>query len=152
MPLTAEQLIERFNARQPPTALLFGMTVTDVDPAQNIVRMTFTPGDTLINPRGTIQGGIVTAMLDDCAAYAGIVALGEPGFIASLEVKTSFFAPAYPGLLMAEGRCLKMGKSSCFLEADLMDKDGKLLARLTSSAVPLRTTQQPKLVTPAKSV
>lgn len=146
MALTAEELVDRFNAKQPPTGPLFGMKVMSVDTRANLVRMTFQPGDSLTNPRGTIQGGIVTAMLDDCAAYAGIVALGEPGFIASLEVKTSFFAPAYPGLLIAEGRCLKMGKSSCFLEADLFDEAGKHLARLTSSAIPLRTTQKPKLV------
>lgn len=146
MPLTAEQLVERFNAKQPPTGPLLGMKVLAVDLDAQSVRMSFSPGESLTNPRGTIQGGIVTAMLDDCAAYAGIVALGEPGFIASLEVKTSFFAPAYPGLLQAEGRCLKMGKSSCFLEADLWDAEGKHLARLTSSAIPLRTTQKPKLV------
>ncbi|MFM7029140.1 MAG: PaaI family thioesterase [Chakrabartia sp.] len=146
MALTAEELVDRFNAKQPPTGPLFGMKVISVDTHTNCVQMTFQPGDSLTNPRGTIQGGIVTAMLDDCAAYAGIVALGEPGFIASLEVKTSFFGPAFPGLLKAEGRCLKMGKSSCFLEADLFDAEGKHLARLTSSAIPLRTTQKPKLV------
>lgn len=151
MALTADELVERFNAKQPPTGVLFGMRVISVDPEQNIVRMAFSPTDALINPRGTIQGGIVTAMLDDCAAYAGIVALGEPGFIASLEVKTSFFAPAYPGTLHAEGRCLKMGRSSCFLEADLMDQDGKLLARLTSSAIPLRSMQKPRLVETEKA-
>jgi uncharacterized protein (TIGR00369 family) len=146
MPLTEEQLVERFNSKQPPTGPLFGMTVLGVDQAKGVVRMSFEPGEHLTNPRGTIQGGIITAMLDDCAAYAGIVALGEPGFIASLEVKTSFLSPAFPGLLFAEGRCLKMGKSSCFLEADLTDADGKLLARLTSSAVPLRSNMKPKLV------
>ena len=146
MALSADQLVERFNAKQPPTGPLLGMKVLAVDVDKKLVRMSFAPGDALTNPRGTIQGGIVTAMLDDCAAYAGIVALGEPGFIASLEVKTSFFAPAYPGKLHAEGRCLKMSKSSCFLEADLWDADGKHLARLTSTAVPLRTNQAPKLV------
>ncbi len=106
MPLTEEQLVERFNSKQPPTGPLFGMTVLGVDQAKGVVRMSFEPGEHLTNPRGTIQGGIITAMLDDCAAYAGIVALGEPGFIASLEVKTSFLSPAFPGLLFAEGRCL----------------------------------------------
>jgi uncharacterized protein (TIGR00369 family) len=146
MALNEEELIARFNARQPPTGVLFGMTVLSVDQAKGSVRMSFEPGANLTNPRGTIQGGIIAAMLDDAAAFAGIVALGEPGFIASLEIKTSFFAAAYPGLLYAEGRCLKMGRSSCFLEADLTDKDGALLARLTSSAIPLRTAQKPKLV------
>lgn len=146
MPLTQDQLIERFNARQPPTGVLFGMKVTEVDQTAGRVRMTFSMDDRFCNPRGTLQGGIVTAMLDDAAAFAGIVALGEPGFIASMEIKTSFLAPAWPGTLTAEGRCLKMGKSSCFLEADLLDSGGKLLARLTSSAIPIRSGQKPKLV------
>ncbi len=150
MPLSEAQLIERFNAKQPPTGPLFGMKVLGVDQDKAIVRMSFEPDERLTNPRGTIQGGIVSAMLDDCAAYAGIIALGEPGFIASLELKTSFFAPAYPGLLHAEGRCLKMGRSSCFLEADLRDAEGNLLARLTSAAIPLRTNTAPKLV-PARA-
>jgi uncharacterized protein (TIGR00369 family) len=146
MPLTAEQLIERFNARQPPTGILFGMKVLEVDPAAGRVRMSFEPDARVTNPRGTIQGGMVAAMLDDAAAFAGIVALGEPGFIASMELKTSFLAPAMPGLLFAEGRCLKMGRSSCFLEADLTDADGKLLARLTTAAIPIRSDQKPVLV------
>ncbi len=146
MPLTGEQLLAHFNARQPPTGPLFGMDVLEVDQAGARVRIAYHPGETLTNPRGTIQGGIVTAMLDDAAACAGIVALGEPGFIASLELKTSFFAAAYPGQLFAEGRCIKMGRSSCFLEAELTDTDGKLLAKMTSTAIPLRTTQKPKLV------
>jgi uncharacterized protein (TIGR00369 family) len=146
VPLTSEQLIERFNAKQPPTGLLFGMTVLEVDQSEGRVKMSFNPGAQLCNPRGTIQGGMVAAMLDDAAAFAGIVALGEPGFIASLELKVTFFAAAYPGLLYADGRCIKMGRSTCFVEADLSDADGKLIARLTSSAMPIRSTQAPKLV------
>ncbi len=148
MPLTAEQLIERFNAKQPPTGILFGMKVLEVDQDAGRVRMSFEIDGRFCNPRGTVQGGIVAAMLDDAAAFAGIIALGVPGFIASMELKTSFFAAAMPGTLYAEGRCLKMGKSSCFLEADLTAADGKLLARLTSSAIPIRSDQKPTLVEP----
>lgn len=146
MPLTAEQLIERFNAKQPPTGILFGMKVLDVDQAAGRVRQSFELDGRFCNPRGTIQGGIVTALLDDAAAFAGIVALGEPGFIASMELKTSFFAAAMPGTLYAEGRCMKMGRSSCFLEADLTDANGKLLARMTSTAIPIRSNQKPNLI------
>lgn len=146
MPLTDAQLLERFNARVPPTGILFGMKVLEVDGANGRVRQSFELDERFCNPRGTVQGGIVSAVLDDCAAFAGIVALGEPGFIASLEMKTSFLAPVMPGTLYAEGRCLKMGRSSCFLEAELADADGRLLAKLSTSAVPLRTDARPKLV------
>lgn len=146
MPLNDQQLLERFNTRMPPTGVLFGMTVLEVDQANGRVRQSFEIDNRFCNPRGTVQGGIVCAILDDCAAFAGIVALGEPGFIASMEMKTSFYSAALPGTLYADGRCIKMGRSSCFLEADLSDAEGKLLARLTTSAVPIRTTDRPKLV------
>ncbi len=146
MPLDNAQLLERFNARIPPTGVLFGTRVTEVDQAAARVRMTFEIDDRFTNPRGNVQGGIVAALLDDAAAFAGIVALAEPGFIASLELKVSFLAPTPTGTLHAEGRCLKMGRSSCFLEADLTDPAGKLLARLTSAAMPLRSKEKPRLV------
>lgn len=146
MPLDNAELLERFNARMPATGLLFGMKVLEVDQDAGRVRMSFEMDERFCNPRGTVQGGIVCALLDDAAAFAGIVALGEPGFIASMEIKTSFFAAALPGTLHAEGRCLKMGRSSCFLEADLTDQDGKLLARLSSSAVPIRSRVRPNLI------
>jgi uncharacterized protein (TIGR00369 family) len=146
MPLTDTQLLERFNARVPPTGQLFKTRTLEVDSKTGRVRMAFEIDGRFCNPRGNVQGGIVTALLDDCAATAGIIALGEAGFIASLELKTSFFAAAMPGTLFAEGRCLKMGRSACFLEADLTDAEGKLLARLTTSAVPIRSKAPPSLV------
>jgi uncharacterized protein (TIGR00369 family) len=144
MPLSPEQLIERFNARRPPTGILLGMTVLDVVPEAGRVRLSFSPDARFTNPQGMIQGGIVAAMLDDTAAYAGIVAMGEAGYITSLEFKTSFFAPAMPGLVYAEGRCLKMGRTACYLEADLVDEAGKLLARMSSTALAIRTARKPK--------
>jgi uncharacterized protein (TIGR00369 family) len=146
MPLTPEQLIERFNARVPPTGILFGMRILEIDTDPARVRQSFEIDERFTNPRGTVQGGIITALLDDCAAFAGIVALGEAGFIASLELKTSFLAPAMPGTLYAEGRCIKMGRSTCFLEAELKNADGKLLAKMTSTAAVVRSGDKPKLV------
>lgn len=146
MPLDNQQLLERFNARMPPTGILFGMKVLEVDQKEARVRQSFAIDERFCNPRGHVQGGIICALLDDCAAFAGIIALGEPGFISSLELKTSFLAPAFSGTLYAEGRCLKMGRSACFLEAELSDAGGKLLAKLTSSAVPVRSGKKPKLI------
>ncbi len=146
MPLDSQQLLERFNAKMPPTGILFGTKVLEVDQAAGRVRMSFQIDERFCNPRGTVQGGIVAALLDDASAFAGIVALGEPGFIASMEIKASFLAPAMPGTLFAEGRCLKMGRSSCFLEAELTDSGGLLIAKLSSSAIPIRSGKKPRLV------
>lgn len=146
MALTDEQFLSSFNRRQSPLALMFDMHVLEVSQERGLVRFSFEIGAKYCNPRGTVQGGILSTLMDEAAAHAGIIKLGERGFIATLEMKTSFFGPAQQGTLFVEARCLKMGRATCFLEADLTDAAGKLLARMTQTASPVRTDQKPLLV------
>lgn len=136
--MTDAQLMERMSRFVPPTAALLGQEILAIDSAAGTVRMKFQPRAECCNPMGNIQGGIVVAMLDDAAAFAAIVKSGERIAIPTIEMKASFFAPARAGVaLYAEGRCIKLGKRIAFMEADLTDEAGNLLARLTTSAVPL---------------
>jgi uncharacterized protein (TIGR00369 family) len=136
------ELLERMRRFVPPTADLLGQELLAVDSAAGIVRMKFQPRAECCNPMGNVQGGIVVAMLDDAAAMAAIVKSGERIAIPTIELKASFFAPARSGVpLFAQGRCIKLGKRIAFMEADLTDEAGTLLARLTTSAVPLPMPQ-----------
>lgn len=138
MAMSDADLVERMNKFVPPTALLLGQELLEVDSAAGRVRMKFQPGPECCNPMGNVQGGFVVAMLDDAAAFAAIVKSGERIGIPTIELKASFLAPAKAGVpLFAEGRCLKLGKRIAFMEADLFDEAGNLLARLTTSAVPI---------------
>ncbi len=138
MPMNDDELMARMNKFVPPTARLLGQEILEVDSAAGRVKMRFQPGPECRNPMGNVQGGIVVAMLDDAAAFAAIVKSGKRIGIPTIELKTSFFAPARSGVpLYAEGRCIKLGKRIAFMEADLFDEAGTLLARLTTSAVPV---------------
>lgn len=145
--MTDTELLERMNKFVPPTAILLGQELLEVDSAAGRVRMKFLPGPECCNPMGNVQGGFVVAMLDDAAAFSAIVKSGERIAIPTIELKASFFAPARAGVpLFAEGRCIKLGKRIAFMEADLTDEAGNLLARLTTSAVPLAVNTNPNLV------
>jgi uncharacterized protein (TIGR00369 family) len=138
MALNDDDLMARMNRFVPPTAAILGQEIIEIDSAAGRVKMKFQPIDACRNPMGNVQGGIVVAMLDDAAAFAAIVKSGKRIGIPTIELKTSFFAPAKAGVpLFAEGRCLKLGKRIAFMEADLFDEAGTLLARLTTSAVPI---------------
>jgi len=131
----------------PPTAAILGQEILEIDSAAGRVKMKFHPIDACRNPMGNVQGGIVVAMLDDAAAFAAIIKSGKRIGIPTIELKTSFFAPAKAGVpLYAEGRCLKLGKRIAFMEADLFDEEGTLLARLTTSAIPIELDGPSKLV------
>jgi uncharacterized protein (TIGR00369 family) len=147
MSLNDEELKARMNRFVPPTAAILGQEILEIDSAAGRVRMKFQPVDACRNPMGNIQGGIVVAMLDDAAAFAAIIKSGKRIGIPTIEMKTSFFAPARAGVpLFAEGRCLKLGKRVAFMEADLFDEAGALLARLTTSALPIELPDHSHLV------
>jgi uncharacterized protein (TIGR00369 family) len=135
MPMTDAQLLERFNTRKPPTGIIFKSTILDVRSADGFVRMSYDVGPEYTNPMGALQGGIVSALLDDVCAFAAIVTSGEPIAVPSLEFKTTFLAAALPGTVFAEGRCIKMGRTACFMEGELQDAAGQILAKMSVTAL-----------------
>jgi acyl-coenzyme A thioesterase PaaI-like protein len=92
MPMTDEQLVERFNDRRAATSVLLNAHFLEVRAADGYVRIRYDIGSELCNPSGAVQGGIVTAMLDDAAAFACIVKAGKAIYVASLELKTTFLS------------------------------------------------------------
>ncbi len=135
--MTDAELIERMNARMAPTSALLGMTVVGLDRDAGTVRVRYDPKPEFANPMGNVQGGFIVAMLDDAAAIAAVLKAGTRIVVPTIELKTSFFGVARLGPLFAEGRCIKLGRRVAFMEADLSDAGGKLLARLSTSALPV---------------
>lgn len=136
--MTDAELLLRMNTKVPATSILLGTRVLAVDSAAGTVRMSFKPRPDFCNPMGNVQGGFIVAMLDDCAAVAAVVASGKRIVVPTIELKTSFFGVARLGqTLFGEGRCLKMGRRIAFMEAELFDADGKLLAKLSTSCMPM---------------
>jgi uncharacterized protein (TIGR00369 family) len=59
---------------------------------------------------------------------------GEETYSVTIDLSVSFLAAAKPGLLYGEGRVVQRGKTIAFLEAQLSDPDGRVVARSTASA------------------
>jgi uncharacterized protein (TIGR00369 family) len=55
----------------------------------------------------------------------------------SIDLNVSFLRPVRPGRVICRGRVVKAGQSIVFLEGELYDEQGFLLARAPSSAVPV---------------
>jgi uncharacterized protein (TIGR00369 family) len=146
MTLTNEELRARMNSHVPPTAELLGLHIEAMDQEKGTVRIRYFARPDFCNPMGNVQGGFVAAMLDDAAAIACIVKAQARIVVPTLEFKVSFFAPAKQGILYAEGRTRKYGRTVAFLEADLFDPDGKLLASMTATCLPSPLPENAMLV------
>lgn len=122
---------------RPPIADLLGWELIAEDPAAGTIEIAFHPDATMLNPRGTVQGGMVAAMLDDTMGPALASMTGGRIVPSSVDLNVSFLRPVMPGRVIGKGRVVKLGKAIAFLEAELFDEAGNLLARGTSSAMPM---------------
>ena len=94
-----------------------------------------------VNPIGGIQGGYLTAMLDDSMQTALLTLLAADEVSPTLELKISFLRPARPGSYTGEGRVVHRGRSVAFLEGRLVDADSTVVATATATATIRRLTR-----------
>jgi uncharacterized protein (TIGR00369 family) len=125
------------NKPAPPVAELLGWELVSENPEAGTIEIAFHPDGRMVNPQGSVQGGIVAAMLDDTMGPALVSMSGGTLMPRSIDLNVSFLRPVKPGRVIGRGRVVKAGQSVAFLEGELFDEDDNLLARATSSAVPV---------------
>jgi uncharacterized protein (TIGR00369 family) len=89
-------------------------------------------GPQMCHSGGVAQGGFVCAWIDTAMAHASI-SLQPDMSPMSLELKVSYFAPARPGRVIAEGWIERRGRTNCFAEGRLVDPSGQVLAKASST-------------------
>jgi len=127
----------------PPCARLLGWRLVAIDPARGTIRVEFDARAECLNPVGTVQGGLLGAMLDDTMGPAAAAALGGEAFAQTLELKTSFLRAAKPGKLDGDGRVVHRGRDIMFLEGTLSDPDGQVIATASATARVIPFAQRP---------
>jgi uncharacterized protein (TIGR00369 family) len=121
-------------AEPPPAARTLGWALEEVDPAAGTIRVAFEAPPEFRNPMGNVQGGFLAAMLDDTLGPALVATLGPDQFAPTVELKVNFLRPARPGRLVGSGRVVHRGGTIAFLEGDLRDAEGTVVATATATA------------------
>ena len=89
-------------------------------------------GPQMCHSGGVAQGGFVCGWIDAAMAHASLSLMPDTTPM-SLELKVSYFAPARPGRVTAEGWIERPGKTNCFAEGRLVDAAGRVLAKASST-------------------
>jgi uncharacterized protein (TIGR00369 family) len=112
--------------RHVPFAELLGITVAHHQPGLARLEMDLRPD--LLNSWQVAHGGVVMTLADIALAVAALTLDGGARGAMTVELKVSFIGPS-AGRLVAEGRCLKAGKSLAFCEGEVLDAGGNLVAK-----------------------
>jgi uncharacterized protein (TIGR00369 family) len=123
--------LDDFN--MPPCARLLGWRLLDARPEQGWIRLGFEGKPEFCNPAGFIQGGLLSAMLDDTMGPAVLVMSEGRLYTTTISMTVNFLNPARPGPLIAEATVTQLGKTIAFVESKLMAEDGTVLVTATAT-------------------
>jgi uncharacterized protein (TIGR00369 family) len=121
--------------RIPPNCdLTLGMTCVDKsEPGVTVWRLA--AEEHLANPVGVIQGGFLAAFADSAMATATVTNLrGRRAYTANTELKISYLRAAPVGApLTCTARVIGGGQRMTFVEAEITDDAGRLVAKASST-------------------
>lgn len=113
-----------------------GIQAISIEPGRAV--FDFEASDRHHNPMGTLHGGILCDVADAAMGMAYAARLGEGESFTTLELKINFLKPIRRGRLRAEARIVRGGRTVGLVECDVMDSDGSLVARASSTCMTLR--------------
>ena len=120
----------------PPASQLMGFELIDLNSAEGWVECSFMARQAFLNPGRTVQGGFVSAMLDDVMSMAGVIVQPVPSWVPTLQMTTNFIRPVLPGRVLARGEVIRKGRTALHTQGYLRDEDGRLLAQATAACTP----------------
>jgi uncharacterized protein (TIGR00369 family) len=135
-PAKEPTLFERMMRQRAPVGDLVGFEVFEAGHGRTVV--TLQSGPQHFNPMGTLHGGILCDIADTAmgVAFASTLASGES--FTTVELKINYLRPVREAKLRAEGRVVQRGRSIGYLECEVTDENGKLIAKSNSTCLVLR--------------
>ena len=88
------------------------------------------------------HGGVLFTMLDTALGRAVLSALPEGRGCATVEIKVNYFRPVQGGRITARGRLCELTRSLGYSEGEVVNEEGKVLARATGTFFLTATLQQ----------
>jgi uncharacterized protein (TIGR00369 family) len=108
-------------------ATLLGAQVQHVDVKAGELMAHYHAPISFNNPAGTVQGGMLSAMLDDVTASLVDATLQAGQGVVTLNLNVSFLRPANAGELTANASFLRRGRDVCHVNG-VLSQNGKEIA------------------------
>ena len=132
-------LVERASKSKVPIAELIGFGVEAIGGGR--AAATFDAGPQHANPMGTLHGGVLCDIADAAMGMAFVSTLGPDESFTTMTLTINFFRPVWRAHLRAEARVVNRSKNTGYVECEIADQDGRLIAKAASTCAVLRGEQ-----------
>jgi uncharacterized protein (TIGR00369 family) len=129
--------LQRGEAEPPAITKTLGGRIRAVDLQAGTLESDYLATEAFLNPAGQVQGGMLSAMLDDVTAFLVTATLADGEFCATLNVNVSFLRAAQAGPLRGKARLVRRGREVCHVVGELWQGDS-LVATAAATCMVVR--------------
>jgi uncharacterized protein (TIGR00369 family) len=133
--------VQKGEVPPPPVGRLLGFVLKGIEPGRAVFETE--AGERYHNPMGTLHGGVYCDLADAAMGYAYAATLAEGETFTTVELKVNFLRAVRKATLTAEARVVKAGSALGYVECDVTDQAGNLVARASSTCMKLRQDRPP---------
>ncbi len=118
-----------------PIGRTVDFALDEVEPGRAVFSLA--PGEEHYNPIGSVHGGVFATLLDSAAGCAVQSLLPQGMAYTSLDLTVKFLRPITvdTGPVRAIGTVVNKGRQTALAQAQLVDREDRLLAHATSSCM-----------------
>lgn len=127
------KLIEMVNTSPYPQHLRMQLVSISVD--QAVVKLK--TEQCHLQPFGIVHGGVLATLVDTATFWSVFLRLPEDAGLVNIDLKLNYLKSISTGLMTAQGRCIRAGRTINYAEASVKDKEGNLIAHGTSTLMVL---------------
>ena len=110
-----------------------GARITESEPGRVVVELEAGPQHR--HGGGVVQGGVITQIADAAMGMSLATLQEDKVWNTTIELKINFIRPVVSGRIRAIGRVVEMKQTLMFGEADVVDEQGRLVARASSTCL-----------------
>jgi uncharacterized protein (TIGR00369 family) len=121
----------------PGIATLLGMRLVEVDEGRAVFALE--PDERMLNPIGSVHGGIAATLLDSCMGCAVHTTLPARSSYTTAQLDVHYVRGMQPGMgtVTATGTVLYVGRRQATAEGKLVGPDGRLIGHATTTCLVL---------------
>ena len=123
----------------PPIAKLLGFHPIEVELGHVVMEMDAKPEHA--NPMGTLHGGVICDLADGAIGCALATTLEDDESFTTVDLTANYFKPVWNARLRASAHVTRRTKSLGFIECDVKDEKGSVVAKVFSTCMVLRGEQ-----------
>ncbi len=119
-----------------PVATLIGMRIASFE--DGVIRLELDADARHHNPMGTVHGGILCDLADLAMGTAMAATLEDGEGFVTVQLSANYLRPVKEGRLIATGKVAHRGRSTGYTECEIVDAQGRTVAKLTSTCMVTR--------------